>query len=218
MLNTFFMLNLLPGRGAELEADPELFDSFAWELLRHNGPDIMFDAPADKTIATSAGAHHRVKSGTRLLAHLGMSQRDPAIWKDPHNFKAARFKPLPPRDLRLPDAATGAEPLPTIGFGCPLGMIDDEQQYRTSHQCPFTPAAHPFMKDYIRLLVRDFDWRLSPETAAAVSAGNGNGSALQVDLGPQVVRGGPKAALDMVPKVKDGMRFESFRSKERSAP
>lgn len=200
MLNALYMLSLLPEQGKELMRDEALLDSFAWELIRHNGPPIMRDVESDTEIPTSGGKRYKVKKGTTLLAHLNLAQRDPTVWAEPHVFRADRFVASP-------------EPLPTLGFGCPLGAMHDEAQHQNSHQCAFLHLCHPFLKAYITLLVEAFSWELNEACLSAAKhchiVDNAVTSVLRADLSVEVINA-QGFSKDMVPRVQGREAFARF--------
>ena len=74
------------------------------------------------------------------------------MWKTPHAFKADRFMTTLSRvDGRALSCKDGeAEPLPTLGFGHPLGSINDLATINETHACVFTRLAQPVVKAYAR--------------------------------------------------------------------
>jgi len=193
MANAFLILDQLPLKGQELLSDQVLLESLAWELLRHNGPGLSYETTEETTVTSSQGVTHRVKKGTELYTQLGFVQRDSTVWKDADTFKVDRFKPLPPRDLRRAQGST--EPLPSVGFGCPLGFIDDERQRKSSHQCIFMQLAQPYMVEYLKLLVSNFEWKVKDfEMKQGKSAMDFDYSASQM-TGGQGAAFLPKAAV-----------------------
>merc|ERR1712137_470751 len=188
LANAFIILDNLPVKGKALLQDEELLESIAWELLRHNGPGVSLDTEEDTTICTSEGIKHRVKKGTKLYTHLGYVQRDATVWANPDTFKADRFKPLPAR------TEAKKEVLPTVGFGCPLGRVDDEHQRTNCHQCIFTQLAQPYVFEYLKLLLNEFKWEIQ---GLELKMGS---SEFEFDFSPSQLLGG-LSATTFIPKA-----------------
>jgi len=215
IVNAFFLLPLLPEGGQELirPGGEALLDSFAWELLRHSGPTISRIMDEPTTVRTSAGATFQCKAGTRICTQLGAAMRDPHVWADPDCFKADRFvSPPPSRTLKARDPTTGAEPLPVLEFGSPLGMVDDAQQQASSHQCVFAGLAQPLLCEFIRLLVGNFSYRLDSDSATFLQKKGGAAGRLPtVDLSPSFLHGG--TGKEFMPRLAEGTTFGLFTQK-----
>lgn len=206
MVNALLILPLFPEGGEELLRDEALLDSFVWELYRHNGPHLEKIAQSDVDIDSSAGENYRVKSKTHLFTILGLVQRDATLWKDPHVFKAERF-------------LSSSEPLPVAGWGCPIGEYENEDLFKQSHQCVFKKLAHPFLKEYVKIIIRDFSFRLDTKSNAfmkdrliEVSPRGTKSSAfiLHVDYSIQYMHGGIAGNVDFTPKIEGKTRFSKF--------
>jgi len=198
LMNAFYFLPALPRQGQELLDDSELLESMAWELLRLNGPPESCTLKRDTDIPTSKGVMHRVKQGTSCYFHLGQVQRDETVWGSASQLRCDRFKPCPAPTLKDPDG--DAQPLPTMGFGCPLGTITDKQQHETSHQCAFIHCAQPFIVRFLKMLVNDFTWQV-----AGFQPTQGTHGALSFDVSPQVLKKTGNPSEDMTPAVPGGV-------------
>mmetsp|Transcript_97915 Transcript_97915/g.277131 ORF Transcript_97915/g.277131 Transcript_97915/m.277131 type:complete len:1076 (+) Transcript_97915:79-3306(+) len=215
LVNALLVLQALPRGGQEVLEDEPLLDSLAWELLRHNGPQVTTVAPRDVEIpAGREGPRHRVRRGTVLYSHLAYAQRDAAVYSDPDTFKPDRFSPLPPRCLRH-RSDEGQEPLPTLGFGCPLGFIDDEEQRTSSHQCVFVHLAQPLVRHWVHTLARKFEWTVE-ETSLKRAASSPASAVPHFDYSISGLTGSG-GTVSMVPKPvkRAGYRLVVFQLRDR---
>jgi len=129
----------------ELVKDPKALESFAWEVMRFNGPVAMMPARDEPTIIeTSAGAKHAVKKGTILSTLLETTQLDPLVWPEPKSFQADRF-------LGTDSTTTKVNPWPTLGYAMPLGTIDDKKNYN-SHCCVMARLNNRVVEAFIKML------------------------------------------------------------------
>jgi cytochrome P450 len=214
LVNALLVLKELPRGGQEVIDDKPLLDSVAWELLRHNGPQVTTVASRDVEIpAGLEGPKHLVKRGTVLYSHLGYAQRDATVYGDPDSFKPDRFSPLPPRGLRH-RTAEGREPLPTLGFGCPLGLVDDEEQRANSHQCLFVHLAQPLVRHWVWTLARKFEWVVE-ETSLKRAASSQASAMPHFDYSVSGLMGNG-GTVSMVPKPvkRAGYRLIEFRLRD----
>ncbi len=206
LLNGILLASLMPDRGQQLLEDEAHLTSFSWELLRHNGPTVMMRLTEDTMIETAKGNHHKLRSGTIVLCSTSMAQRDGSQWKDPSVFRSKRFIG---NSLDFVSNDQVDEPLPTLGFGCPIHRSGRTEKVSNMHQCPFLPLAPAFLKAFLRLLIGRYEWSFDADVLANVHVlTNDNG--LEVDYDLKHLRGGFKANVDMVPIMAKGMRFSSF--------
>lgn len=73
---------------ARLRSEPDLLESFCYELLRNNGPMGIMKLKADTAISTSVGERYLLKKGTRVCVNNSVTQRDETVYEDPHTFRA----------------------------------------------------------------------------------------------------------------------------------
>lgn len=215
LMNALLVLPELPRGGQEVLEDKPLLDSVAWELLRHNGPQVTTVACRDTEIPVGCeGPKHLVKRGTMLYSHLAYAQRDATVYGDPDAFKPDRFSPLPPRCLRR-KTDVGQEPLPTLGFGCPLGFIDDEEQRENSHQCVFVHLAQPLVRHWVRTLAGKFEWAVE-ETSLKRAASSQASAMPHFDYSVSGLTG-TGGTVSMVPKPvkRAGYRLIMFQLRDR---
>ena len=228
LVNLLLYLPHFAGRGAMLK-DDALLTSFSHELLRNNGPplawDMGFGAPGSTVVTTSAGKTYDVKNGTLVYTNLSTCNRDEKLYEDPHTFRADRFVPSADPARAARDAASGAEPLPSLTFGCALGRLGDAEYLERSHTCVFATLAPLFLKGVTRILL-EYEYALDHESDAVVrplvradapqlsGAARKGGCPFAFDISPEHVRGGGDVALDLTPKV-DRVRLQFFdRTKE----
>ncbi|MEP2556822.1 MAG: cytochrome P450 [Rhizobiaceae bacterium] len=209
ILNGLLLVSLMPHRGRELLDDDAYLTSFIWELLRHNGPTVMMQLPQDTLTTTAANELYNLRSGTVVLCNTTMAQRDATRWKDPALFRAKRFMKEPSGSTDDTPNGWPDEPLPTLGFGCPISRVDVPKVGSNMHQCPFTHLAPIFLKAFLRLLITRYDWRFDSEMLTHVHVLK-NDDGLEVDFDLSHLRGGAKATEDMVPIMPKGMRFSGF--------
>lgn len=203
LMNAFYLLPNLPEGGLELLRDDELLQSMAWELLRNNGPGENYTTKEDTVIPTSAGVTHRIKAGTNCYFHMGQAQRDEFVWKDASQFRVDRFKPVPSASLMNPES--GAEPLPTLAFGCPLGTVLDQAQHERSHQCAFIHLAQPFLARFVKFLASEFTFGVKGYQAKPGTHGN-----YSFDYSIDVIKSTGNPGEDNVPKVPGGDTYLAF--------
>ena len=209
ILNGILLASLMPDRGQQLLEDDEHLTSFAWELLRHNGPTVMMRLIEDTMIKTAEGSHHKLRSGTIVLCSTSMTQRDGSQWKDPSIFRSRRFVGNSRHFVSDVSGKQVGEPLPTLGFGCPIHRSGQPEQVSNMHQCPFLPLAPGFLKAFLRLLIGRYEWSFDSEVLANVHVLKYD-DGLEVDYDLKHLRGGFKANVDMVPIMARGMRFSTF--------
>tara|TARA_R110002126_G_scaffold164211_3_gene312084 strand:- start:3275 stop:4906 length:1632 start_codon:yes stop_codon:yes gene_type:complete len=214
IINGILLTSLMPEQGRRLLGDDSLLDSFVWELMRHNGPTVMMKLADDTLITTAAGDRYLARSGNTVMCNTAMAQRDPTQWKDPQIFRADRFKDTLSNQSANVDNGGATEPLPTLGFGCPIGHIDDAKQRNNSHQCPFMSLAHPLVKDFLLIFIQEFRCQIEPSVLDSINLLKGD-NVFDVDFDLSSLRGGPKATEDMVPNIPGGIRFSSFSIKEK---
>ena len=209
LLNGILLVSLMQDRGQQLLEDDAHLTSFVWELLRHNGPTLMMRLPEDTMIKTAEGTHHKLRSGTNVLCSTSMAQRDESVWKDPSIFRSRRFVENSHHSISGEPSGQVGEPLPTLGFGCPVHRSNRSEKVSNNHQCPFLPLAPVFLKSFLRLLIGNYQWSFEDGVLANVNVLK-NDDGLEVDYDLKYLRGGIKANLDMVPIMTKGMRFSSF--------
>jgi hypothetical protein len=224
IINAFYLISQLADKGKGLMTDDAFLDSFGWELLRCNGPAFACDLQKDTTVPTSTGEHFRIAKGTRLITFLALVNRDQTVYSEPHVFKMDRFNPLPARDLANPRPRTSGdgmeEPLPVLTFGCPFGLMDDVETFHKSHQCVFRRMAQPFMKEFIKIIVEQFEWTLNEETMKTMQhlhlpsrmAGDVTGVHAEFDFHPKHIYKGDNGGVDSTVKIKGGAWFDKFQS------
>ena len=199
----------MPDHGKQLLDDDEHLTSFVWELLRHNGPTVMMPLMEDTMIETAEGKHHKLRTGTIVLCSTSMAQRDASQWKDPSIFRSRRFVGSSFNNVSGVSHEQLGEPLPTLGFGCPIHKSNRPKKVNNNHQCPFLPLAPSFLKEFLRLLIGNYKWSFDEKVLANVHVLKNNG-ALEVDYDLKHLRGGFKANVEMVPIMAKGMRFSTF--------
>lgn len=209
LLNGILLVALMQDRGEQLLEDDAHLTSFVWELLRHNGPTLMMRLTEDTMIKTAEGTHHKLRSGTNVLCSTSMAQRDESVWKDPSIFRSRRFVENSHHSISGEPSGQVGEPLPTLGFGCPVHRSNRSEKVSNNHQCPFLPLAPVFLKSFLRLLIGNYQWSFEDGVLANVNVLK-NDDGLEVDYDLKHLRGGIKANLDMVPIMAKGMRFSSF--------
>ncbi len=209
ILNGILLTSLMPDHGKQLLDDDEHLTSFVWELLRHNGPTVMMPLMEDTMIKTAEGKHHNLRTGTMVLCSTSMAQRDASQWKDPSIFRSRRFVGSSFNNVSGVSYEQLGEPLPTLGFGCPIHKSDRSKKVNNDHQCPFLPLAPVFLKAFLRLLINRYEWSFHEDVLANVHVLKSD-DGLEVDYDLKYLRGGVKANVDMVPIMAKGMRFSSF--------
>jgi hypothetical protein len=224
IMNAFYLVSQLPDGGKGLLNDEAFLDSFAWELIRCTGPAFAFPLQEDTTISTSNGQHFRVAKGTRLMTHLTLVNRDRTVYSDPHVFKMDRFNPLPPRDLAEARPRVNGkgmeEPLPVLTFGCPLGLTDDKDAFYRSHQCVFRHMVQPFAKEFIKMILLDFEWKFNEKTNQTMKelrlpstmADDVTGAHDAFNFHPDNMLGGDNGGTDTTVKIEGGAWFEKFQN------
>lgn len=147
------------------------------------------------------------------MCSTAMAQRDSSLWQDASIFRADRFKStFSTNHANSPNDAVN-EPLPTLGFGCPIGHMHDSNQKNNTHQCPFMELAHPVIKDFLQILIQNYQWQIDPKVLNQIKTIE-NENIMDVDFNLNRLRGGVNAAEDMVPKIQGGIKFTSFTSNE----
>ena len=209
VLNGILLTSVLPDRGMKLLNDEEHLTSFVWELLRHNGPAVMMRLSEDTLIKTAEGKHHKLRSGTIVYCSTSMAQRDGSQWKDPTIFRSKRFIENVQNTMSSKSNEQIGEPLPTLGFGCPIHRSNRIEPVSNMHQCPFLPFAPSFLKDFLRLLIGNYKWSFDADVLEHVNVLK-NDDGLEVDFDLKYLRCGIKASEDMVPIMSKGMHFSSF--------
>lgn len=209
LLNGILLVSLMQDRGQQLLEEDAHLTSFVWELLRHNGPTLMMRLTEETVIKTAEGTHHKLRSGTNVLCSTSMAQRDESVWKDPSIFRSRRFVENSHHSISGEPSGHVGEPLPTLGFGCPVHRSNRSEKVSNNHQCPFLPLAPVFLKSFLRLLIDNYQWSFEDGVLANVNVLK-NDDGLEVDYDLKHLRGGIKANLDMVPIMAKGMRFSSF--------
>ena len=209
ILNGILLTSLMPDHGKQLLDDDEHLTSFVWELLRHNGPTVMMPLMEDTMIETAEGKHHNLRTGTMVLCSTSMAQRDASQWKDPSIFRSRRFVGSSFNNVSGVSYEQLGEPLPTLGFGCPIHKSDRSKKVNNDHQCPFLPLAPVFLKAFLRLLISRYQWSFDEDVLANVHVLKSD-DGLEVDYDLKHLRGGVKANVDMVPIMAKGMSFSSF--------
>ena len=209
LLNGILLASLMQDRGKQLLKDDAHLTSFVWELLRHNGPTLMMRLTENTMIETAEGNHHKLRSGTNVLCSTSMAQRDGSQWKDPSIFRSRRFIENSHHSISDEPGGKVGEPLPTLGFGCPIHRTDRTEQVNNMHQCPFLPLAPTFLKEFLRLLIGRYEWSFDANVFSNVHVLTNN-DGLEVDFDLKHLRGGFKANVDMVPVMAKGMRFSDF--------
>ena len=188
LLMPFFVLPELLKSNPKLGEDDEFLESFAWELLRHNGTTIsrkidqkisrvqtskgcpfvpVSDNVDESLMSSSDHKEYTVPEGTTVFTHLGMLQRDRTYWERPHTFMADRFVKSE-EDVEDPDKqsryTSANEAFPVLGFGYPLqGQVPldyESDVVKKSHGSVFGPLMQPFLKMYLHRLVNDFTFGL----------------------------------------------------------
>ena len=144
-----------------------------------------------------------------MLCSTSMAQRDASQWKDPSIFRSRRFVGSSFNNVSGVSYEQLGEPLPTLGFGCPIHKSNRPKKVNNNHQCPFLPLAPSFLKEFLRLLIGNYKWSFDEKVLANVHVLKNNG-ALEVDYDLKHLRGGFKANVDMVPIMAKGMRFSTF--------
>ena len=203
MVNALYLLNINSEWNQELVEDNDMLESFAWELLRHNGPPLARKVDNVTTIAAPTG-ELEVKEGTILYSKLPLVMRDERLWKEPDTFKAERF-------LKQKDGSY--EPKPILGMGCPLQHFHNGEVLKNSHTCLFLNLVVPFLKSYVRVLVNDFHFRLDSKTRkrlekilhphfTTVEDGNGKPKkTLHADFSIENLCGSSDLSKDMTPDL-----------------
>ncbi len=209
ILNGILLTSLMPDHGKQLLDDDEHLTSFVWELLRHNGPTVMMPLMEDTMIETTEGKHHKLRTGTIVLCSTSMAQRDASQWKDPSIFRSRRFVGSSFNNVSGVSYEQLGEPLPTLGFGCPIHKSDRSKKVKNDHQCPFLPLVPVFLKAFLRLLISRYQWSFDEDVLANVHVLRSDDE-LEVDYDLKHLRGGVKANVDMVPIMAKGMSFSSF--------
>ncbi len=209
LLNGILLTSLMPDRGMKLLKDDAHLTSFVWELLRHNGPAIMMRLSEDTLIKTAEGKYHKLRSGTIVYCSTSMAQRDGSQWKDPTIFRSKRFIENLQNSMSSKFDEQIGEPLPTLGFGCPVHRSNRIKPVSNMHQCPFLPLAPSFLKAFLRLLIGNYKWSFDDDVLENVNILKNN-DGLEVDFDLAYLRGGIKASEDMVPIMSKGMHFSSF--------
>ena len=209
ILNGILLTSLMPDHGKQLLDDDEHLTSFVWELLRHNGPTVMMPLMEDTMIETAEGKHHKLRTGTIVLCSTSMAQRDASQWKDPSIFRSRRFVGSSFNNVSGVSYEQLGEPLPTLGFGCPIHRTGRLKQVNNMHQCPFLPLAPTFLKEFFSLIIGRYKWSFDADVIANVHVLTNN-DGLEVDFDLKHLRGGFKANVDMVPIMAKGMRFSNF--------
>ena len=209
LLNGILLASIMPDRGKQLLKDDEHLTSFAWELLRHNGPTVMMRLIEDTMVETAEGDHHKLLSGTIVLCSTSMAQRDGRQWKDPSIFRSRRFIGNLHNSVSDASSENVGEPLPTLGFGCPINRSSRAEQVSNMHECPFLPMAPVFLKEFLRLLIGRYEWSFDADIMSNVHVLKKD-DGLEVDYDLKHLRGGFKANVDMVPIMAKGMRFSTF--------
>ena len=118
----------------------------------------MMRLSEDTLIKTAEGKHHKLRSGTILYCSTSMAQRDGSQWKDPTIFRSKRFIENLQNSMPSKFDEQIGEPLPTLGFGCPIHRSDRIEPISNMHQCPFLPLAPSFLKAFLRLLIGNYKW------------------------------------------------------------
>ncbi len=197
-VNALHLLAAMPDRGRALLNDAVRRRSFALELLRFNGPSVKRVLASDTDVRTSAGARHRIRAGATLYANTSVCQRDATVWPDPHVFDAERF-------------LDGSQPLPFLGFGCPVRREGDEALFRRSHQCPSRQVIVALLEGFVTLAAGEFAYELNKPARTAI-AGDAvlSRAPLRVDFSPARCVGGPIPATDHTLKTEDTPCFASF--------
>ncbi|MFL2765715.1 MAG: hypothetical protein ACJ0DF_06460, partial [Paracoccaceae bacterium] len=169
LLNGILLVALMQDRGEQLLEDDAHLTSFVWELLRHNGPTLMMRLTEDTMIKTAEGTHHKLRSGTNVLCSTSMAQRDESVWKDPSIFRSRRFVEISHHSISGEPSGQVGEPLPTLGFGCPVHRSNRSEKVSNNHQCPFLPLAPVFLKSFLRLLIGNYQWSFEDGVLANVN-------------------------------------------------
>jgi len=212
-LNMLYYLPQYSGRDEMLE-DDSLLTSFCYELLRNNGPPGMYELPEETTVNTSKGESYVFKKGTVCYANYSAVQRDETVYEDPHTFRADRFCPLPPSETSERDATTGAEPLPSMAFGCQLGKMHDEEADKHSHSCVFKHLSVHFLKGLASVLLAH-DYAFDRDTSHAISSSVKTATTSQLsgstkrsrcpfafDISPDKIKGGADVSCDCTVPVE----------------
>ena len=97
--------------------------------------------------------------------------------------------------------------MPTLGFGHPLGSINDLATINETHACVFTRLAQPVVKAYVAAkfvsrLLRDFSFDLDAECTKHV--GRYGDDPMSVDLSPGKLRSTFNSFEDMLPRLSEG--------------
>ena len=190
------------------------------------------------TVYSSNGESYRVKGDTLLFTHLPVVMRDEKYWAEPNLFKAGRFR----NSLGLDDSISNdnmlakvndshessntasniaddsgpKEPLPTLVFGCPLGRLLNRDEHQNGRRCPFSLLGHPFMKEFVTVLVKNYRWRVDLTSRKklgdlVVSKDAASREVLVVDFSPEHLTGGFFKEADQIPKLSwTGARFADF--------
>jgi hypothetical protein len=212
MMNSLFLIPLANREGVDWLDDEKLLDSFCWELIRFSGPNVLMAMGKDEFIPTSSDELYHIKKGTIVLAHLGVVSRDENFWSEPSYFKAKRFVNSSLTQTTR-DVENGSEPLPCTVFGCPLGQIEvgsSEDSLLKSHQLAFSVLAHPFIKEFVKIITKEFTWQLNKNAREALKGrNNSDKDFLKVSFEPRLIRDGSIFSLfrnDQIPLV-EGVRI-----------
>jgi len=226
--NVFFLLPLLPNRGKELLANEELMDSFCWELLRFSSRTFIVPASSKNSsesgntviINSSNDESYRVNGNTLLFTHLPVVMRDEKYWAEPNLFKAGRFRfnsfsnNVNEEEQSQNVEKRDNEPLPTLVFGCPLGRLFNSDEHQNNRRCPFSLLGQPFLKAFVKMLLKSFRWRLDHNSRnkleqMIVSSDSNSKDILVVDYSPHNLTGGYTREADQIPDTNFA-RFSAF--------